>query len=239
VTSAPAVRPTSAFASSSFSFPPSPSRCPWEDLVRRFEPDLRARVRRALWSAGVLPGPEQVDDLLQEVYCRLLANGGRRLRLFRGEGEEEMSAYLGRIAERVVADQMRTTRTLKRGRGRLLVFGPAAGEDAVARAVDPRGTPEDQLLAAERHRHFRAVCQRLLPGPTAARDTRVLELALLGGWSSREIARALGGRLAPSSVDSLVYRLRRRLAQSGIAVPKRDCRPARPADAGDARRGGR
>ncbi len=97
----------------------------------------------------------------------------------------------------------------------------------MACAVDPRGTPEDLLLAAERRRCFRTVCGRLLPGPTAARDTRVLELALLGGWSSLEIARGLGGRLAASTVDTLVYRLRRRLAASGIAVPKRDGRSRR------------
>lgn len=226
MTAAPAVRATSVCPSFLLSAT-AVHRCPWEDLVRRLAPHLRARVRRAFWAAGVLPDPEQVDDLLQEVYCRLLSRGGRSLRLFRGAGEEELAAYLGRIAERTVADHLRTSRALKRGRGRLLAFGPCAGEEAVARAVDPRGTPEDLLLAAERHRHFRAVCRRLLPGPTAARDTRVLELALLGGWSSREIARALGGRLAPSSIDSLVCRLRRRLAESGIAVPKRDCRPVR------------
>jgi RNA polymerase sigma factor (sigma-70 family) len=225
------VIPSSARQTSAFSSPSihaSCPRCPWEDFVQRYQRPLRARVVRALWSAGRRPADEQVDDLVQDVYCRLLDAGGRRVALCRGAGEEAMAAYLGRIAERVVADQLRRTRALKRGRCRLLAAGLGGGEEALARAIDPRGTPEDALLAAERRRNFLDVCRRLLPGPTAARDTRVLELALLGGWSSQEIARVLGGRLAASSIDSLVCRLRRRLAETGIPVPKRDCRPHGP-----------
>jgi len=223
------VIPSSARQASVFSSPSVPAsrpRCPWEDFVQRYQRPLRARVVRALWAAGRRPADEQVDDLLQDVYCRLLDAGGRRIALCRGE--EAMAAYLGRIAERVVADQLRRTRALKRGRSRLLAADLGGGEEALARAIDPRGTPEDALLAAERRQSFRDVCRRLLPGPTAVRDTRILELALLGGWSSQEIARVLGGRLAASSVDSLVCRLRRRLAENGIPVPKRDCRPHGP-----------
>ena len=45
-----------------------------------------------------------------------------------------------------------------------------------------------------------------------ARNLRILRWALLEGWSSREIVLAEGGRLAVSTVDTLVHRARRRLA---------------------------
>jgi hypothetical protein len=43
------------------------------------------------------------------------------------------------------------------------------------------------------------------------RSLRILRRALLDGWSSEEIMRAEGGRLAAGTIHTLVYRMRRRL----------------------------
>ena len=55
----------------------------WEDLVRWYGPLVRGQVHRLLRGSGVRPEPEQVDERVQEVYCRLLSGGARRLRLLR------------------------------------------------------------------------------------------------------------------------------------------------------------
>jgi DNA-directed RNA polymerase specialized sigma24 family protein len=49
----------------------------------------------------------------------------------------------------------------------------------------------------------------------------VLHLALYEGLSSREISERLGGALRPTSVDSLIFRLRRRLSRFGLPLPRR------------------
>ena len=51
----------------------------WEEFVRRFGGRLRGGVQRALSRAGGGSPAEEFDDLLQEVYYKLLDDGARRL----------------------------------------------------------------------------------------------------------------------------------------------------------------
>ena len=192
----------------------------WTALVERHGAGLRRRVRQTLAGAGARVRAEQVEEMVQEVYCRLLAAGGRRLAACRAAaGERTLAAYLGRVAERVVLDQLRTAGAGKRGGGRIVELCP---DELAERAADPAGTPEDRLLAAERRRQARARCRAAArPGARAGRDAFILELAVLEGWTCREISRAAGGRLAPGSVASILHRMKRRLAalEAELAVP--------------------
>ena len=52
----------------------------WEELIGRFGTGLKARVGSVLRRCGVRPRNEHVEEIVQEVYCRLLAGGSRRLR---------------------------------------------------------------------------------------------------------------------------------------------------------------
>lgn len=196
----------------------------WEDLVDRYGALLRNQVRRTLLSAGLKPYDHLVEEQVQEVYYRLLLGGPQRLRLLRSWSDRRVVAYLCRIAESVVVDEVRTKAAVKRGEG-----GGLWWDDGLAgipwHAVDPRGTPEDQALLSERRRLVLRGCRRMvrsmLDEEDRGRCLRVLRLALLEGWSSREIARAEGWALAASTVDTLVYRARRRLARGGVKLPDR------------------
>jgi len=190
----------------------------WNELLRRHGRRLERGVRRALRRAGAEAGADSVAEQLQEVYCRLLEAGGRVLLRFRGRSDEELSAYLGRVAETVVVDRLRASRAAKRGGDRVR----AAAASELARAAGADESPEERVLRRERHRLFLRRCRELVGGERPGRSVRVLRLALLEGWSSSEISTALGGAVAPSSVDSLVYRVRRRLAAAGLALPRRD-----------------
>jgi RNA polymerase sigma factor (sigma-70 family) len=179
----------------------------WEEIIVRQNARLRSRVRRTLQRAGVQPRADQVEELTQEVYCRLLDEGARRLAACRGDSEHQIAAYLGRAAERVVFDQLRAARALKRGRG--CVCEPPAGDDAEL-VLDPAGTPEDRLLARERRQQLLARCGALVGLRYGRRGARVLELALLGGCTGAEIAGALG-EATPRGVERMLRELRRRL----------------------------
>lgn len=212
--------PTPAWSAEPWS-PPT-----WGDLVRRYGPQLRARLGRTLLRGGWRPLPERIDELVQEVYCRLLAAGGRRLGGFRGDTRAQLEAYLGRIAERIAIDELRAMRAAKRDGRRLAQLGLLEPE-ALERTVDPEGTPLDQLLTEERWRQFSSACRRLAARRTGRRDAHIARLAILEGWTSREIARILGGRLRPSSIDSVLHRLKRRLAAEGVDLPRRGRAPRR------------
>src|ERR1700676_5290247 len=120
----------------------------WEELIGRFGAGLKARVGSVLRRCGVRPRDEHVEEIVQEVYCRLLAGGSRRLRRCRATSESQVGAYLGRVAERVALDQLRAARAQKRGgpsaavaaaeaEGRQGGWGGGRGERG-ERAVDPR-----------------------------------------------------------------------------------------------------
>lgn len=197
----------------------------WEELVRLHGERLEIRIRYILRRGGIEPAPERVEEMVQEVYCRLLKRGFERLDSWRVQNDPLFAAYIARIAERVAIDELRAWRAGRRGRIRLVPLG--CREGIVARhAVDPDANPEDRFLRAEGRRLFlarcRAVAARALGRANRRRNLRILHLAFLEGWTSREIARAEGGRLAPSTVDTVVYRARRMLeARLGTPLPSR------------------
>jgi RNA polymerase sigma factor (sigma-70 family) len=166
-------------------------------------------------------GREDRQDLLQEVYFRLLEKQGQRLRRCRAQGQQAVGAYLSRIAESVVIDHLRAEAATKRGRGRVVSDAGDGELGPFERAPDRGPSPEERVLLREKRRLFARHCRDAVGPRHATRDLRVLYLAFFEGWTSGEISGRLGGGLTPSSVDSLLHRLKRRLARAGLQVPRR------------------
>jgi hypothetical protein len=194
-------------------------------LYRRHGEELRRYLWRLAKGFGLPNQPEHIDERIQEVYCRLLTNGAGKLHKIGRWQVPRVANYLGRIAERVVVDELRAKRAVKRGGGRIALGGRLL--DLANRAVDPQGSPEQQAMLKQARRLLLERCRHFVRSQSRAleeerqRNFRVLRLSLLEGWSSEEIVRAEGGRLAASSVDTLVYRLRQRLVRSGVELPGR------------------
>ncbi len=195
----------------------------WEELVGRYGRHLQGQVRWSLYRAGLSLEPDQVEDRVQDVYCRLLTGGMVLLRQFRRWSEVQVVRYLGRTVRRVMCDERRAARAVKRGAGFEIALAGRLAELA-NRVVDSRGTPEELAMVAEARRVLLARCRRVAAAAMCPddrqRNLRVLRWALVEGWSSREIVRAEGGRMAVSTVDTLVHRARRRLAV-GQGLPSR------------------
>ena len=193
----------------------------WRQFLGLFGPALAAGVKKVARQAGLPGDPASREELLQEVYCRLLENDGRILRECRGDTKPAVAAYLRRVAESAAVDRLRLLTAAKRGR-HLLVRLRDANRGRWRRSfIAEAPGPEARLLARERRRRAFARCRRLAGGRSPERDVSVLFLAYCRGLSSREIARRLGGGLTPARVDSLMHRLRRRLARGGIRIPRR------------------
>lgn len=185
----------------------------WESLLARHQEDLRGLVGRALARVGVAPSRDLVEELLQELLCRLLRG---RARAFAGGSDGAMWRYLARMARSVAVDHWRRSRAEKRR-----VAEPDDVDACTRRllGVARAPCPEQRLLDRE-ERRLAARRWALLAGSTSPLAPRVLRLALVEGWSSREISRCHRD-LTPNQVDRLVCRLRRCLAERGIAVPRR------------------
>jgi DNA-directed RNA polymerase specialized sigma24 family protein len=196
----------------------------WDDFIHRYGWLLRMHVYRASQRAGFQAGCEPLEDWVQEAYYRLLAGGAPRLRQMRGWSFPRIAAYLARVANGVVFDECRSRGAIKRGKGFRITLEGRLTEIA-DRAIDPRATPEQNALRRQRQRMFFDYCHTLvdarLAEPDRRRAVRILQRTFLAGWSSAEIIRAEGGRLAPSTVHSVVHRARRRITAAPLAARER------------------
>ncbi len=193
----------------------------WREFLDQFGAALAAGVRRVARQAGLAGDPASREELLQEVYCRLLENEGRILRECRGDTAPAVAAYLRRVAGSAAVDRLRLLTAAKRGRHLLVRLRDADRGRRRGSWVAETPGPEARLLARERRRRAFARCRKLVGGRSPGRDLSVLFLAYCRGLDSREIARHLGGGLTPARVDSLMHRVRRRLARGGIRIPRR------------------
>jgi DNA-directed RNA polymerase specialized sigma24 family protein len=187
----------------------------WESCVVPVEEWLRRRVSHIMKKAGLRPEPEHVREMIQDVYCRLLEGGPPRLEKLREMPLRGRLGYLTRVARSTVFDQVRSARSARRGNLRKLRMGRVHLE----RIADPSPTPDHAFLLSEGRRlALRRI--RDLGGPgSGARNARLLWLALVEGWGSRELGRAFS--LAPRTVDTLVHRLRRQFAVQGLELRRR------------------
>ena len=197
---------------------PDPNETGWEAYVVPFDNWLRKRVSRIMKRAGLRPEPEHVREMIQDIYCRLLEGGTPRLERLRTLKLRGTLNYLTRVAESTVFDQVRAACTVKRGHGHRLHMSRQV-RIRLERIPDPAPAPDHALLQSEGRRrilrHFRS-----MGGPgSGERNARLLWLALVEGWESRELGRAFA--LAPRSVDTLVHRLRRRFAGDGLELRRR------------------
>jgi RNA polymerase sigma factor (sigma-70 family) len=201
---------------------PSPPPCPppaaddprsWDALVRRYRRLLAGVARYAARHYRLRATPEEIEDLVQEVWCRLVQRWGPRLGL--GGGEGRLYTYLVRTTRNVVLDEVRARKAAKRGHGRRESSGDAWSR--ARRRVDPRPSPEERAMLRQWRRTFRRRCRRV----ARRRDAAIVERVVFEGWTSRELAAALGTPLSPSAIDTLVHRVRRRLAAEGLDLPRR------------------
>jgi DNA-directed RNA polymerase specialized sigma24 family protein len=188
----------------------------WETVVGTHDLWLRRRVRDGMRRLGLRPRPDEIGESVQEIYCRLLQGGPCRLRRLRRIDRRSVLTYLGRVADSVLLDELRASQAVKRGGGPLA--HPAYM--LVQRLDGPEPDPEVELLQSERRRmlvrHLLDLAE--LEG-FSRRDVRILWLAVVEGWRSRDLARAF--ELKPRYVDTLLHQVRRRLRRPGLELRRR------------------
>lgn len=151
-----------------------------EALVRRLMPVVQARVRRARRRAGAVGGRD-AEDLCQEVWAALLAEGGRRLLAFDPAKGATLEGFVGVLAEREVVSLARHGAAKKRG-GHL--FAVEVDDGVATEAPSPEQVVESKDLAARLGAHL----DEALP----ERGQLVLRYAFADGRPAPEVADILG-----------------------------------------------
>jgi len=183
----------------------------WNEFAARHGRELARCVAGAVQRVGWRPDPGEIDELVQEVYCRILER--RAPRGLSRWPAPQLWGYLQRIARSVVVDELRNRCAKKRGGMRRPgneVGSPGAGFHALPER--PSGpTPEERVLARDGAAALRQRVCELGGAEHGARNLRILELAAIEGYTALEISRRLAGGLTASSVHTVLHRLRRQL----------------------------
>lgn len=147
--------------------------------IRSGDPELLARLVREHtpsvlgWVHSWGDGPDEADDLVQEVWRRALS----RKSSYRGTGS--FRGWLYQVARSTCLDRAREASSRRAGAESL------RRERAAGRAADT-GDPVERLEAERRHRVARQAVNALPP-----RQGQVVRLRILQGLSVREAAAAM------------------------------------------------
>lgn len=134
------------FGASSLSATETCGELLWQELVRRHEPSLKRRLRGSLAKLGMREPEDQIEEMSQEVFRRLLSHHGKTLCEGPARCELTLAAYLGRAAESTVIDRLRYRFAAKRDfRCLRSLSHPAIAEEAL-RFPDPRSDPEQRAI---------------------------------------------------------------------------------------------
>lgn len=151
-------------------------------LMERLTPVIRARVLRL--TRGVPgPGGQDADDLVSEVWARLLENDAQRLRAFDPSRGKTLEGFVSLIAGQMVITDVRAARAEKRGSGR--AAEPLEAAESVAAAH-----PDAEARMAQAQ-GFEALWAHL-DGQLSDRGRLVLRLVYVDGLTVPEAAAALG-----------------------------------------------
>jgi RNA polymerase sigma-70 factor (ECF subfamily) len=154
------------------------------------------------WVRRYADGPDEAEDLHQEVWKRVL----ERRSTYRGDGS--FRGWLHRVARGVATDRVRAreSRRRRQGRSRQEAMG-SSGRGPGGDAPDPHARIDDE-------RRLRRAREALAGLPARQRET--VELRLLDGMSTRETARAMdcAEGTVKAALSQALNNLRRALAQA-------------------------
>lgn len=206
----------------------------WRRLLDRYGPRLGRLVHMVANENGLRPSRAEVEELTQELFVSWLVRGRRG---FDGRRASQFWRFVHSSVRNLVVDRVRRLTADKRSLECDPWLRPLSlheveqghGGPGTSLATACGGTPESRMLRRETFddglRRFRAHCRDVVDDE---RDVEVLALAVLDGHTSRELSRALrraGRPVGASTVDSWVCRLRRRLADDGLRLPRRSREP--------------
>jgi RNA polymerase sigma-70 factor (ECF subfamily) len=181
----------------------------WEEFVSRFHRPISLSIARTACKWGKDPA-QFVDDLLQEVYCKLWTDKCRLLVEFaRQHSEEAVLGYVRTISINVAHDHFKSLHSQKRGAGEtdkmLEDFDPAANGASF-------GAPEamdHQVLLSQ-------IEEQLLDcaaGSNQERDCIIFWLYYLQRMSAKAIAGLATIKLTAKGVEAVIFRLTRCLRE--------------------------
>jgi RNA polymerase sigma factor (sigma-70 family) len=204
----------------------------WEEFVRRFQTTIRSNViktfhRKSREDHDRKPQfpDDLIEDLVQEVYKRLIYDRNRALMRFEGEYANSIYQYLAMISINVVRDHFREARAQKRPKvsyslDELLEAGDSALLNSAVSWLD--GHPMSGLTPRYTKEEIDQALWKAATGKNRDRDILIFQLRFYEGLTLEEIAKVTGGKLSAISVGSILNRTTKKIRR--ILEPTSDQR---------------
>lgn len=192
----------------------------WYRFFERLRPRIQGVLKVTLQSNGHFPTRMLVEDLEQEVYCRLLERDRAVLRRFRGATQGEAGEYLNRVVRSVALDYLIHARASKRTPPPELVVQGKKEKPWIPYACNLvfRVAPERFFLRRDALRRFWSVCARVVGSVNTAEKLKVLRQAWIEGMSTRDMVEASRGRWTVESLGVFLQETEQQLRKLGILV---------------------
>jgi RNA polymerase sigma-70 factor, ECF subfamily len=199
----------------------------WNEFVSRFHRAISLSVLRTANQWCAVPS-QVVDDLVQETYLKLCADGCRLLHDFAVQHPEAVGGYIKTIAVNVAHDYFKSLHSQKRGAGEIpkpledidpkAQSGSAGGADAMEREILLRQIND-----------FLEICSE---GPDQERDRLIFWLYYQQGMSAKAIAALPGVSLSAKGVESAICRLTRLVREQIANLRSQNSAPSQPGEKG-------
>ncbi len=192
----------------------------WQEFTRRFQAQLRAWALQALRTfeqKEIAHYREAVDDVVQDVYLRLVQYDCHALHAFKGNTDDEWFGYLRTITHNVALNRIRQNTAQKRPR---LTHSLDEGFDDAAEGHASRPHPkfvaqatDEATQVYELHEHINYYLDAVLRGPQKHRDKMLFQLCYFEGLSLEEIEKTPGLNLSRHALEVAINRVCHRLAK--------------------------
>jgi hypothetical protein len=193
--------------------PSQPAQALRAEQLHRYEQTIRRTILQTLRQKRVDSPEELIDDLLQDVYCHLLSDEGRRLRACRQSAEPSRTVYLCRTAERVTLDWVRRQTSHKRSYRHTRYWGLAIRLEELG-TLSAEQDPEMRLLRRDSYQRLLKRMASSRPGRDLRQPLSYLWLSAVGELTCTEIA-AASTSTTPGAVTAALARLKQQLRAVG------------------------
>lgn len=194
----------------------------WREFIRRFDRHIKLTVIRAYKYVAISAktkqniSKEEVRDLVQDVYIRLVRNNCKLLKNFRPSNNGSIYAYLTLTSASVVKDYFKKTGRLKR-RGSLLSICEELDSPQASCIMNNRlasftfTNPEEQIIAKDLlgklEEHYSSVNSK---GNNRIKEM-IFKLYFLKGMSIKDISRINGLNVSLNNINTIIWRMRKEI----------------------------
>ncbi|MBN2009543.1 sigma-70 family RNA polymerase sigma factor [candidate division KSB1 bacterium] len=197
------------------------NRVAWAEFYKRFDHTIWLVVHRNCTEKNISKNSEQfkliVQDLVQDVYKKLVDKECKALKEYTGATEKSIYLYLGRICKNEVINYITASKAQKRPQ----ITEYLSDDKEKRNANESEGTaadqPDEQLnLDALKHK-IDIILNKYLTGKNKDRDKVIFKLYFYQELSPKEIVSNYFRNLSSKRVDNILSEIRRTLREKLIS----------------------